>query len=173
MTDCLDLSDRMPAVAHGRLQWSAAEAAHLTECRDCAAEWRIVQAGLQLHAGLTLDSAQTADAVVTRLRAAPHGRGIIHRIPWRSGLVGLVAAAASVAIIFSTPKSATLPPIGVIDSAAAIAILPELQGLNDTQLEAMLHSLGPTAGDAAPGLVPHLEDLTDGELEQLIQTQGD
>lgn len=172
MTDCLELSDRMPAVAHGRDQWSTADAAHLRGCGECAAEWRVVQAGAQLHAGLTVDATRAADAVAARLRAAPVERGIIGRIPWRGAMVGLVAAAASVAILLSTPSSAGRPPAGTIDSATAVAILPELQGLDDAQLEVMLHSLGPSAGDAAPGLVPHLEDLTDGELELLIQSQG-
>jgi hypothetical protein len=51
-------------------------------------------------------------------------------------------------------------------------MLPELQGLDETQLQSVLQSFGPTAGDATPGVVPHLEDLTDAELEELLRSEG-
>jgi hypothetical protein len=92
-------------------------------------------------------------------------------LPWRGGIIALLAAAASIVIFVSAPRHAPAAA-GLADSAATLAILPELQGLDDSQLATVLRSLGPAAGDAAPGLVPHLEDLTDSELEQLIQSRG-
>ena len=48
MTVCEQLSDRMPAVAHGQAGWSAEEQAHLAGCADCRAEWDLVSAASRL-----------------------------------------------------------------------------------------------------------------------------
>jgi len=172
MTDCEAIQERMPRVARGLDAWSPAEAQHLVGCAECAAEWRLVQAGASLHATTAIDMNLITDRVTARLRTEPVAAAPIRRLPWRGGLIGVLAAAASVALVIWAPRhpSGALP--GRADTTLEIAVLPELQSLNDGELETVLRSLGPTAADATPGVLPHLEDLTDSELEQLLRSRG-
>lgn len=171
MIDCSAMRDRMPDVAREVGQWSDAEAAHLAHCTDCAAEWAIVQDGVALHADLVVPTDRIAQAVLLRLRTERAVAPAIRRLPWRGSVIGLMAAAASVVLILYAPRAHRVARAELVDTTIA-AVLPELQGLNDSELEVVLQSLGPTAADAAPGLVPHLEDLTDTELEQLLHAKG-
>jgi hypothetical protein len=171
MIDCAVIQDRMPELARGTVAWSEAETAHLARCIDCALEWRVVRAGAALHAGMTIDAERMARTVAERLRTERPERSVIRRIPWRGTVIGLFAAAASVVLILSAPQLQR-PQSGSASDTAALAILPELQRLDEGQLERLLQSLGPSAGDATPGVLPHLEDLTDSELEQLLNSQG-
>lgn len=172
MIDCTTMRDRMPDAARGAVSWTEAEAAHLMSCADCALEWRIVRAGIGLYAGTVVATDRIAEAVTTRLRGAPPERSVIRRLPWRGGVIGLLAAAASVVLILSAPRLQRPRSGSANDTATALAILPELQALDEGQLERVLQSLGPTAADATPGVLPHLEDLTDSELELLLHSQG-
>jgi hypothetical protein len=52
MTQCTQLSDRMPAVAQGAARWSAVEEAHLTRCKDCLGEWTLVRRTAELGSTL-------------------------------------------------------------------------------------------------------------------------
>ena len=169
MIDCAAMRDRMPEAARGTVSWTGAEVAHLATCADCALEWRIVRAGAQLHAGTAVAADRVAAAVMARLRATPAERSVIRRLPWRGSVIGLLAAAASVVLILSAPR---LQRPRASDTATPLAILPELQALDDGQLRSVLQSLGSTAADATPGVVPHLEDLTDSELQLLLHSQG-
>lgn len=170
MTECETMRDRMPAVAHGAATWTHAESAHIAACAECAAAWRVVQAGVVLHADLAVDADRIADRVLALLREAPAEPIAVRRLPWRGAALGLLAAAASVVLVLSAPT--LRHGAAGVDTLNTIALLPELQSLDDRQLESILQSLGPVAGDAAPGLVPHLEDLTDNELEQLLRSGG-
>lgn len=172
MIDCAAMRDRMPEAARGTVSWTGAEVAHLATCADCALEWRIVRAGAQLHAGTAVAADRVAAAVMARLRAAPPERSVIRRLPWRGSVIGLLAAAASVVLILSAPRLQRPRAGNASDTATALAILPELQALDDGQLRSVLQSLGSTAADATPGVVPHLEDLTDSELQLLLHSQG-
>jgi hypothetical protein len=173
MIDCAAMQDRMPEVARKAASWTDAEAAHLASCHDCALEWRVVRAGVGLHADAVVAVDRIAEGVMTRLREEPSESIRIRQLPWRGSVIGLLAAAASMVLILSAPRLQRPQSGSASDTASALAILPELQGLDDSELESVLRSLGPTAGDATPGLVPHLEDLTDGELEQLLRSGGD
>lgn len=172
MTDCVSMRDRMPDVALGRDAWTAAESAHLDGCADCALEWRIVRAGTVLAGDTVVAPELIAQAVSNRLRSDAGSQLVIRRLPWRGGLIGLIAAAASVILVVNVIQHNGSRPRLARDTVAAVAMLPELQGLDEGQLEAVLRSLGPTAGDATPGVLPHLEDLTDSELEQLLRSEG-
>lgn len=171
MIECEAMRERMPGMASGTVEWTDADAAHLAACTDCALEWRVLKATAALPARPVLDVERIAAEVTRRLREAPAEPVVVRRLPWRGAVIGLLAAAASVALILSAPQLKRQSPDGV-GGATALAILPELQGLDDSELELLLQSLGPTASDAAPGLVPHLEDLTDRELEQLLHSKG-
>jgi hypothetical protein len=164
----------MPEVAHGDGAWDAAELAHLSSCASCAAEWQLVSAGVALGAGLRIDSAAIADQVVERLRRERDVDRPVRRIPWRAGAIGLIVAAAAAIVMVTisrTPDHASTSVTAPAD--APVAILPELQNLDEQQLEAVQQSLGPSASDATPGLTPHLGDLTEGELEDLLRSEGE
>lgn len=172
MIDCEAMRDRMPDVAHARARWTDPEASHLDACADCALEWRIVRAGIALEAGTAVVTDRVARSVTDRLRNAGPPPGVVGRIPWRGVVIGLIAAAACVALMFwvPLPDRAGRRPTG--DSTIAAAMLPELQGLDEPQLRSVLQSLGPSPADATPGVLPHLGDLTDSELEQLLRSEG-
>ncbi|MES1259595.1 MAG: hypothetical protein ABUL71_03295, partial [Gemmatimonadota bacterium] len=171
MIDCVAMQEQMPGVARGLDAWSVAEGEHLAGCAECALEWRLVRAGAALHARTTVDGDRIAQRVTARLRVEP-AEAPIRRLPWRGGLIGLLAAAASVALVVWAPGHQGGVTTGRADTTMEIAALPELQSLNDGELEAVLRSLGPSAADATPGVLPHLEDLTDSELEQLLRSRG-
>ena len=171
MIDCATMRDRIPDAARGVVSWTDGEADHLATCAGCALEWRIVRTGVSLGAGSVVDVERITAALLERMRAAPPESGAIRRLPWRGTASGLLAAAASIVLILSAPRLQR-PRSGTGSDSAALAMLPELQGLDDGQLESILRLLGPAAGDATPGVLPHLEDLTDSELEQLLHTQG-
>lgn len=172
MSDCEPMQDRMPDVAHGRATWTETETAHLAQCADCALEWRIVRAGMLLDENPGVVADRVAQSVHRRLRNRGASGRIVGRLHWRGAGIGLIAAAASVVLVVGLMRHDRARPGVASDTVVAVAMLPELQGLDEGQLESVLRSLGPTAGDATPGVLPHLEDLTDGELEQLLRSEG-
>ncbi len=172
MTGCEAMRDRMPDVAHGTATWTEAEAAHLASCADCQLESRIVDAGMRLDAGVVVAPEGVFRTLIERLGVSAAESRAVRALPWRGGLVGLLAAAAAVVLVLGVFRRDREPLHVVGDTAAAVAMLPELQGLDETQLQSVLQSFGPTAGDATPGVVPHLEDLTDAELEELLRSEG-
>jgi len=172
MIECGSMRDRMPDVAHGRTAWTETEAAHLAGCADCTLEWRVVRAGMVLHEGTEVVADRVAQSVQRRLRTREEPGRVVGRVRWRGTAVGLIAAAASVVLVVGLMHHDRSRRGVASDSLVAVAMLPELQGLDEVQLESVLRSLGPTAGDATPGVLPHLEDLTDSELEQLLRSEG-
>jgi hypothetical protein len=167
MTECERMRDRMPDVIHGVDAWSAEDHAHLAACDDCALEWRLVRAGARLGGGaIAVD--RIADRVTARLRTEAAADASVRTLPWRGGLIGLLALAASIMVVLALPRRDAVSA----GSSDGLVVLPELQALDERQLESVLQSLGPAASDATPGSVAHLEDLTDGELEQLLHSEG-
>ena len=171
MRDCTAMRDRMPDVARGTETWADAEVLHLAASTECAREWRVVHAGVGLQGRLVIGVDRVADVVLARLRTEPLAAPVIRRLPWRGTVIGLLAAAASVVLILNSSRLQRSPSVDRTD-ALTITVLPELAGLDESELVIVLQSLGPTAGDATPGVVPHLEDLTDTELEQLLHSTG-
>jgi hypothetical protein len=163
----------MHQVVHGGVPWTVAESEHLAGCATCRAEWALLRAGADLHRSVVVDPERIAQGVFARLRAEPETPAPIRRLPWRAGVIGLVSAAACLALVFALPRQphrSNTTPVATTDTAE-LAILPELQALDTTQLAALLSALGPAAADATPG-VPHLGDLTSSELEQLLRAEG-
>lgn len=167
MTNCQEISDRMPAVAAGPGAWSAEEVAHLASCADCQAEWRLVGAARRLGApGSSVDPVAMAARVQERLRAEPAARVI--SFPSRRGgwLLGL-AAAAAIVLAVTVPKGTRSGP-----APAAVAIggtLPELDDLSAAELEAVLKELeGPPAADVTEP--SGMSDLNAGELERVLRS---
>lgn len=165
MIDCAAMSDRMPEVAHGIARWDAVDEAHLASCDGCMREWRLVQSGTALGADVRLDLSRIVRSLLARSR-----RDRIMRTAWRAAAGGGVALAASIALILSLPHQ-HVPAGAPSDTLASAVVIPELQRLDQTQLEAVLRSVKTPASDASPTVTAHLEDLTDAELQQLLQSE--
>jgi len=163
MTVCEQLSERMPAVAHGDAAWSAEERAHLVGCAECRVEWDLVSAasrlGLDVPAGI--DAHHVTERVLGRLRAERGLRG--RRVGWALG--GLAAAAAlALAVWPGKPGRRVTVPV-----AAAAIPLPELDSLQTPELQAVLDSLDGPLGSTVQGVdTGDLEDLNAHELQHVL-----
>ncbi len=172
MIECDVMQDRMPAVARGTSEWSDAEAAHLASCAECTSEWRVIQIGASLRSRVAVDEDRVANTVLTRLRSEPAAVVSVRRIPWRGGAIGLLAAAASLLLVFGAPRL-NGPGAGGASDTAFLAIAPDLTGLDDQQLETVLKGIEPGPTEVvAPNDGMHLEDLTDAQLEKLLHSMG-
>jgi hypothetical protein len=176
MIQCDVISDRMPDVALGRTSWSTEERAHIDTCSDCQAEWRLVQSASRLGASLPplLTPEVMAAGVLGRLageRTAVRAR----RRAWLAA--GVAAAAVIIAVRLSRSPSRT--PLPVVPAPAPVAVapvntmdqtvsLPELDGLPDGELQAILGSLdeSTTAPSELDG--SGLDNLDDHELEDVL-----
>jgi hypothetical protein len=163
---CEALSDRMPAVARGQAEWTEAEAAHVSACPNCGAEWRLVQraARLGVRDGEAIAPARVAGAVLARLRAERRRRWI--RTGW---LAALAAAAAVVLLVWSGRQGRP----GVEPGAAPAEFhlpMAELDGLDQQQLQTVLDDLEGPLGGTAASEVPSLGDLDDHQLERVLRS---
>lgn len=171
MTACTKLSDRMPEVAAGTATWRTAEAEHLLGCAGCAAEWRVVAAaaghGRRLAAGVDAD--RIAAAALARLREAPRAQaepatrwGRIRRIA-----LPLAAAATLALAVWLGGPSSESPAAPAIQ----VAVLPELDDLEETELESLFEEFADLEDPTIRPLeAPQtLDDLSDTELENLLR----
>ena len=74
-------------------------------------------------------------------------------------------------IIFHAPRPGSSRAEDPPDTTVA-ALAPELQGMDDRQLNVVLQSLQPAAADNLPLMTAHLDDLTDAQLERLLHAMG-
>jgi hypothetical protein len=168
MSDCGQLSDRMPQVALERAEWSADEARHLRDCRSCQEEWELVRAAGRLGAGVGsgLDGGSLTRGVLERLKQTRAARR--RRRAW--SFVGLAAAAAVAAILLG---DGTLTRTAGSPSATNVARLeiplPELEGLQPAELDSVLQTMDePIAGSTLDA--PDLGDLDSDQLERVLET---
>lgn len=156
MTPCERLSDRMPAVAAGRIAWTVEDVTHLDACADCRAEWRLVAAVQRIGPGVAGrgDPEATAAAVLARVREAESVDR--RRATTRRALVwgGLAAAAAlMLAVLFGSParraEVATSPASTTQASVAFHVSLPELDGAAPDELQAVLDGLEVPLGESS------------------------
>ena len=168
MNPCHHLSDRMPEVAGQASRWTADEAEHLLACQDCGAEWRLVGAAVTMGHGaaVRVNVDQVAERVLARLRQSPvvaaSGR------PWvRRAMLPAAAAAVLVsAVWFGWPASAVQE-----EPTALVAVLPELDDLDETELASLVGVFTGTEADPLRTLdaAESLGDLSDSELESLLR----
>jgi hypothetical protein len=161
MTECSNLTDRMPAVAHGLAVWEPADRAHLESCVSCRLEWDLVRAGAALGAtpGSGLDTRRVAEVVARRLReAGPVGR--IRGIGRIGRWVVTVAAAAAIILAVQLTRPERAGPVSADSAPAAGPVLQELDGLTATELQSLLESFSP-----AVEALPHVESAPLGELK--------
>lgn len=169
MTDCASIQDRIPLVANGLSVWTPGEAAHLTACPECAAEWRVVATVRRL--GDTAAGQVDADRVSQRVMARLASDRAARRWKIGGGIAGLAAAAAvvlmvRVAAVQSPSGAATTPSV-----ATALHVpIAELESLDTQQLESVLDWLDQPIGSGAAPDAPHLGDLDDVQLERVLRS---
>jgi hypothetical protein len=170
MSDCVWLTDRMPAVALGRAEWTADETRHLSGCRSCQEEWELVRASSQMGRGVgaELDPESTTRAVLQRVRRArqeAHDRR-------RGWTFAALATAAAIAAVVWTGKPATrsVAPSGGSVIAAALQIpLPELDNLQPAELDSVLQTIDePLIG--GPTDTPGSGDSNDDDFDGVLDT---
>ncbi len=175
---CEVLSDRMPGVAKGLDEWAAEEAAHLTGCLDCQAEWEVIAPLARAAEACPVPAVDLAHVVTTvtgRLRERPRVLPFVRKASgprWVRPLVGL-AAAAAVVLAFATVRP-DLPgeELARGPTVRATTSIPELDALLESELEVLLAAMDATDPEyeLQPSGIPRLGDLTNDELEQLLET---
>jgi hypothetical protein len=167
MSDCSWLSDRMPAVALGRAEWTTDEARHLSGCRSCQDEWELVRTASRLGeaAGLPADAFTTSRAVLHRLSQGREER--LRRRAW--SFAGLAAAATLVAVIW-TERPLSQPGVLPLQVVTGLRIaLPELDGLQPVELDSVLQTMEEPLVDGPTTLEdPTLGDLDSTELQSVL-----
>jgi hypothetical protein len=165
MSACLQLSDRMASVAQGRSAWSPAESGHLASCPDCAAEWRVLQAGARIgaHVAETLPVDFLATRVVAAVGGAARRRSWWLRLRW----VTVPAAAAAAIALVVLPGGERAWSGGSSPGVAEVSLLPELDPLDASDLELVMELL---PGPAEPVEIRSFEELTDDEVTRLLNS---
>jgi hypothetical protein len=169
MSECICLSDRMPAVAHRQAGWTPDEAQHLTECRSCRKEWELVQAAIRLgNASPQLrDSNATPRAVLQRL-AQQEPR--IRRGVWAGS--GLAAAAVVAVAVWLGGREGS--SVGPKEAAAVVAglqmPLSELESLQPAELDSVLQTMDDSVSDEDAADEAGLADLDGDELQEVLDT---
>ncbi len=170
MSDCGWLSDRMPAIALGRAEWTADETRHLSGCRSCQEEWEVVRLSSHLgdEVGAMLEPETTTRLVLQRIgrvRQEAHRR----RRGWTFAAVATAAAIAA-AVWTGRPVTRSAPPSGESMVAASLQIpLPELDNLLPAELDTVLQTIDePLIGGPADAPAPG--DPNDDDLDGVFDT---
>lgn len=166
MTDCTLLSDRMIAVAHGRGGWTDEDQAHMAACPDCSAEWSLVQRGAQL--GIAVGEGLPVEFLATRVLAELR-KPVPARFPglraWRWAALPIAAALAM--MVWRGQPPATEPG-AVMTVASSQGLLPELEGLESSDLESLLDVLPAT--ESPVGDARGLGDMDEEELQTMLRS---
>ena len=172
MSDCEQLSDRMPVVALGQAGWTPDEIRHLSECESCRREWKLVQLASRLgeEAGRSLQPTAIAAGVLRRLdRDREDGRR--RRRVW--SFAGLAAAAAVVAALWTgglQDGPSRVQPVGTAVAGRLSIPLPELEDLEPAELDSVLQTMDESAISGSTGDDPALGDLNTDELERVLNS---
>jgi hypothetical protein len=163
MTDCGSITDKMALVAHRRAGWTGEETSHLESCPSCASEWRVVIAagGLGAAAAQRLDPSRLSNEVLLRLKSGRRWR--------RAGWIGIVAAAAAIALVVWLDRPMGEPVASVAQEEFHMPLV-ELDNLDSDLLQAVLDDLEAPLGATAAPEVPVLGDLEDQELERVLRS---
>lgn len=170
MNQCEAVSDRTPAVAAGRSEWTAAEQAHLAACPDCAAEWKLVTVSTGLGRDITVDTARVTPVVLERVRAAGDAD---QRSRWvRSASVVSSLAVAALLLLVLVPKRGpvSLGPMGVAGADGGDLQLAELDDAAPAELEMVLVGFDEPAEPASSLDGPDLEGLDMPTVESALRS---
>ena len=168
MSDCSWLSDRMPAVALGRAEWTEEETRHLSGCPSCQGEWELVRLSSRLGQDVAakLDAGSTTRAVVQRLERARQQ----DRLRRQSWTFAVLATAAAIAAVVWTGRPITRPvaPLaGSVVAASLLIPLPELDNLDPAELNTVLQTIDePLVG--GPTDTPGSAALDDDDLDGVL-----
>ena len=168
MSDCGWLSDRMPAVALGRAEWTGGETGHLSGCRSCQEEWELVRLSSQLGQDIAgkLDAGLTTRAVVERL-ARTRQEDRLRRQSWTFAALATAAAIAAVVWTGRPITQPVAPSAGPVVAAALLIPLPELDNLDPAELYSVLQTIDePLVG--GPTDTPGSGALDDDDLEGVL-----
>lgn len=168
MSDCGWLSDRMPAVALGRAEWTEEETRHVSGCPACQGEWELVRLSSRLGQDVAakLDAGSTTRAVFQRL-ARVRQEDRFRRQSWTFAALTTAAAIAVVVWTGRPVTRAVAPSAGPVVAASLLIPLPELDNLDPAELNTVLQTIdeslvgGPTD---TPGSVA----LDDDDLEGVL-----
>ena len=154
MTPCDRLSDRIPEVARGRAAWTAEEMAHLADCAECSAEWRLVSSVSRIasRAPVPRDPAALAAGVLSRLEADRRAEK-----SWWRPLLGAAAAAAIAAGVWTAIRG---DAAGTRTAPSVEIALPELEPLETAELDSLLELI-----DSIPAAWSALGEPTLGEMD--------
>lgn len=173
MSMCEALSDRMPAVASGRGEWTAAEREHFAGCAECSAEWRLVSVAATLGHDVTVDAAGLTPRLLEQVHAAARAD---QRNSWvrRVAVMGGLAIAAMLLLIV-VPRNSRVAPMPqasgiVIAAPAQLLQLAELDDAAPTELEMVLVEFDEPAvpGSSLDG--PDLEGLDMSQVERALRS---
>lgn len=171
MSECGRLSDRIPAVALGRAEWTAVESRHFSDCRACQEEWEVVRVASRLGQGPggSLDTTALANRVLQQLarqRAGNRRRG--RMLSW----TGLASAAAIVAAVWTggLERGTGAPPVGSISAGPPSIPLPELESLEPAELDSVWQTMDEQIVGGLTGDDPALGDLDSDELERVLDS---
>ena len=172
MNMCEAVSDRMPAVASGRVEWTAAERGHLAGCPECLPEWKLVSVAAMLGRDVTADAAGLTPRVLERVHAAARED---QRSRWlrRAAVAGGVAIAAMLLLVV-VPRTRTTapvqPPVGVVVSEAPDLQLAELDGAAPAELEMVLVEFDEPTVPVSSLDGPDLEGLDMSQVERALRS---
>ena len=171
MSECGWLSDRIPAVALGRAEWTPEEVGHLNGCRECQQEWNVVRAASHLGEGVAApDPEALAVAVLRRLR---RDRETGRQRRRAGGLAGFAAAAAVAAAVWTGGndiRTEQLPQTRPIVAGRLAIPLPELESLQPAELDSVLQTVDEPNGGGSHSDEPDLRDLNADELERVLDS---
>ena len=167
MTLCEALSDRMPAVASGRTEWTAEERGHLASCRECAAEWELVNAVTHLGRDMVVDAEALTPVVLKRVGAA---KAEERRSKWVRQAVAVGAlAAAAVLLVLRMPEDTPDPLLPRVEVPGKLQ-LAELDDAAPAELEMVLTQFEEPASPENSFDGPDLEGLDMSQVESALRS---
>ena len=171
MSECGWLSDRIPAVALGRAEWTPEEVGHLNECRECQQEWSVVRAASRLGQAVVAPDPEAMAVAVLRHLRQNRETARQRRRTW--GITGFAAAAALAVAVWTGGidiRTEQLPQTRPVVAGRLAIPLPELESLQPAELDSVLQMVDEPNGVGSHSGEPDLRDLNSDELERVLDS---
>jgi predicted anti-sigma-YlaC factor YlaD len=171
MITCEAVSDRMPAAASGRSEWTAEERAHLASCSECATEWALVSSVSRLGREATANESMLTAQVLERVRQArweDRRRVLVRRT---AQLAGLAIAAVLLLVLLPGKRLTPVDPGAVAVTAGPAELqLAELDDAAPAELEMVLAEFDEPAVPASSLDGPDLDGLNLSQVERALRS---